>query len=250
MRKIQAGAAVSELSGIGRLADGERQRRPGRAPDLALRIEVEIPDRKMSVSLLLRRNMDASFPASHTLEIQFNSPAIRSADFQRARNAGEERRGRERIGADPERAGEIKEGDILFALPDTQLEQNIQLLRERPWFDIAFFYNNGRRGVLAFEKGTPGERAINDALAAWGRAAEGRCYPFGWSPNLSENRPLFDHAHFKVGMIFSENRFHFSGSCPLVRRQSRRCLDLVHAAHYRFLYFLEGAHFDLTHALA
>jgi len=143
---------------------------PGRAPDLALRIEVEIPDRKMSVSLLLRRNMDASFPASHTLEIQFNSPGdpfggISNVRGMRAKNA-EAANGSVLILSEPEK---IKEGDILFALPDTQLEQNIQLLRERPWFDIAFFYNNGRRGVLAFEKGTPGERAINDALAAWGQ---------------------------------------------------------------------------------
>ena len=50
---------------------------------------------------------------------------------------------------------------------DSDREQNIQFLRERSWFDIPFVYNNGRRAVLAFEKGTPGERAINEALAAW-----------------------------------------------------------------------------------
>jgi hypothetical protein len=50
---------------------------------------------------------------------------------------------------------------------ETDREQNIQLLRERSWFDIPFVYNNGRRAVLAFEKGTPGERAVNEALAAW-----------------------------------------------------------------------------------
>jgi hypothetical protein len=143
---------------------------PGRAPDLALRIEIEIPDRKMNISLLLRRNMDASFPASHTLEIQFNTPGdpfggISNVRGMRAKNA-EAANGSVLVMSDPEK---IKDGDVLFALPDTQLEQNIGLLRERPWFDIAFFYNNGRRGVLAFEKGTPGERAINDALTAWGQ---------------------------------------------------------------------------------
>jgi hypothetical protein len=143
---------------------------PGRAPDLALRVEIEIPDRKMNVSVLLRRNMDASFPASHTLEIQFSSPGdpfggISNVRGVRAKNA-EAANGSVLIMSEPEK---IKDGDILFALPDTQLEQNVQLLRERPWFDIAFFYNNGRRGVLAFEKGTPGERAISDVLTAWGQ---------------------------------------------------------------------------------
>jgi len=51
----------------------------------------------------------------------------------------------------------IKDGDILFALPDTQLEQNIGLLRERPWFDIAFFYNNGRRACLPSRRARRGE---------------------------------------------------------------------------------------------
>jgi hypothetical protein len=143
---------------------------PGRAPDLALRIDIEIPDRKMNVNVLLRRNMDASFPASHTLEIQFSSPGdpfggISNVRGMRAKNA-EAANGSVLIMSEPEK---IKDGDVLFALPDTQLEQNIVLLRDRPWFDIAFFYNNGRRGVLAFEKGTPGERAINDALTAWGQ---------------------------------------------------------------------------------
>jgi hypothetical protein len=143
---------------------------PGRAPDTALRIEVEIPDRKMSVSILLRRNMDTSFPASHTLEIQFNTPGdpfggIASVRGMRAKNA-EAANGSVLVMSEPEK---IKDGDILFALPDTQVEQNIVLLRDRPWFDIAFFYSNGRRGVLAFEKGTPGENAIKEALTAWGQ---------------------------------------------------------------------------------
>jgi hypothetical protein len=143
---------------------------PGRAPDTALRVDIEIPDRKMNVSLLLRRNMDASFPASHTLEIQFSIPGdpfggVASVRGVRAKNA-EAANGSVFVLSEPEK---IKDGDILFALPDTQAEQNIQLLRERPWFDIAFFYNNGRRGVLAFEKGTPGENAVNDALTAWGQ---------------------------------------------------------------------------------
>jgi len=143
---------------------------PGRAPDLALRVVIEIPDRKMNVSVLLRRNMDASFPASHTLEIQFSTPGdpfggIASVRGMRAKNA-EAANGSVLVLSEPEK---IKEGDVLFALPDTQLEQNVLLLRERPWFDIAFFYSNGRRGVLAFEKGTPGERAISDALTAWGQ---------------------------------------------------------------------------------
>ena len=30
-------------------------------------------------------------------------------------------------------------------------------------------YTNGRRAILAMEKGTPGERVFNEAFAAWGK---------------------------------------------------------------------------------
>jgi hypothetical protein len=30
-------------------------------------------------------------------------------------------------------------------------------------------YNNGRRAILAVEKGNPGERAFKDAFVAWGQ---------------------------------------------------------------------------------
>ena len=46
-------------------------------------------------------------------------------------------------------------------------ERNLQLLKERGWFDIPVAYNNNRRAILAMEKGTPGERAFADAFTAW-----------------------------------------------------------------------------------
>ena len=50
---------------------------------------------------------------------------------------------------------------------ETDMQRNIQLLKERAWFDIPLVYANNRRAILAMEKGTPGERAFNDAFAAW-----------------------------------------------------------------------------------
>ena len=49
------------------------------------------------------------------------------------------------------------------------LQRNIALLKERGWFDIPIVYNNNRRAILAVEKGTPGERAFNEAFKAWGQ---------------------------------------------------------------------------------
>jgi hypothetical protein len=49
------------------------------------------------------------------------------------------------------------------------MQRNLQLLKERAWFDIPIVYNNGRRAILALEKGTPGERAFDEAFKAWGQ---------------------------------------------------------------------------------
>ena len=34
------------------------------------------------------------------------------------------------------------------------MQRNIQLLKERGWFDIPIVYNNGRRAILSIEKGS------------------------------------------------------------------------------------------------
>jgi hypothetical protein len=44
----------------------------------------------------------------------------------------------------------------------------MELLKERAWFDIPIVYSNGRRAVLAVQKGEPGERAFKEAFADWG----------------------------------------------------------------------------------
>jgi hypothetical protein len=51
---------------------------------------------------------------------------------------------------------------------DADREHNVQLLlKERAWLDIPITYSDGHRALLSIEKGTPGERAIADAFAAW-----------------------------------------------------------------------------------
>ena len=52
---------------------------------------------------------------------------------------------------------------------DIDVQRNIQLLKERDWFDIPIVYTNGKRAILAMEKGTPGNRAFEEAFRAWGQ---------------------------------------------------------------------------------
>jgi hypothetical protein len=52
--------------------------------------------------------------------------------------------------------------------------RNIQLLKERAWFDIPLVYDDGLRAIMAIEKGISGERAFADAFAAWDDSKVGK----------------------------------------------------------------------------
>ncbi len=142
---------------------------PGRPPEIGIRADIDIPDRRLSAVMTIRRNPDPNLPASHTIEIQFNTP---NDPFGGVANMpGVRLKTSETAQGAPLAALVVRvtPGFFLVGLSavEADREQNIQFLRERTWFDVPFVYNNGRRAVLAFEKGTPGERAINEALASW-----------------------------------------------------------------------------------
>ena len=50
---------------------------------------------------------------------------------------------------------------------DTDVQRNVQLLKEGQWFDIPIVYVSGTRAIMAIEKGSPGDRAFAEAFAAW-----------------------------------------------------------------------------------
>jgi hypothetical protein len=145
---------------------------PGLAAALAVRADVTIPERKMTVNWTLRRNTDKALPASHTIEIMFNLPA----DFPGGGVANvpgvlmkdsEEARGVPLAGL----AVKVTNNFFLVGLSeqDADMKQNMATLKNRLWFDIPIVYNNGGRAILAMEKGPPGARAFADAFAAWSK---------------------------------------------------------------------------------
>jgi hypothetical protein len=143
---------------------------PNQPPELAIRADVEIPDRKIAMTWSLRRNTDANLPASHTIEIMFKLPtdfaggSISNVPGILMKQA-EQTRGVPLAGL----AVKVTNGFFLIGLSavEADRERNIQLLKERSWFDIPVVYANNRRAILALEKGTPGERVFADAFAAW-----------------------------------------------------------------------------------
>jgi len=143
---------------------------PGQPAELAVRADVEIPERGIAMTWSLRRNSDPNLPASHTVEIMFRLPQ----DFSSGgvlnvpgilMKQAEQSRGTPLQGL----AVKVTTGFFLIGLSatDADRERNVQLLKDRAWFDIPVVYNNNRRAILALEKGTPGERAFTDAFQAW-----------------------------------------------------------------------------------
>jgi hypothetical protein len=144
----------------------------GQPSDIAIRADIDIPDRKFKMTFLIRRNSDSSLPASHTAELTFILPP----DFAGGAidnvpgilmKSNEQARGTPLAGL----AVKVTDGFFLVGLSnvDADRSRNIQLLKERSWFDIPLVYTNKRRAIIAMEKGAPGERAFNDAFAAWGQ---------------------------------------------------------------------------------
>ncbi|WP_137045876.1 hypothetical protein [Pseudolabrys sp. FHR47] len=143
----------------------------GLAPELAIRADVEIPERRMRMTWSLRRNTDKALPASHTIEVMFTLPA----DFSEGgignvpgllMKQNEQARGVPLAGL----SVKVTNNYFLIGLSSIPVdrERNVQLLKERDWFDIPIVYTSGKRAILAIEKGVPGTRAFEESFRAWG----------------------------------------------------------------------------------
>jgi len=52
----------------------------GQAPEVAVRADVDIPDRGLRSTMLMRRNADKAVPASHVIDLKFDLPSGTPAD--------------------------------------------------------------------------------------------------------------------------------------------------------------------------
>jgi hypothetical protein len=159
---------------------------------IAVRADIDIPDRKFKMTMSFRRNTDSSLPASHTAELTFilppdfpgggvaNVPGILMKSNELARGT-----------ALSALAIKVTDGFFLVGLSnvDADRARNVQLLKERSWFDVPLVYTNKRRAIMAIEKGEPGERAFKGAFTAWGEdypTASTASQPVGQPPAQSD----------------------------------------------------------------
>ncbi|HLH90857.1 MAG TPA: hypothetical protein VKX28_20575 [Xanthobacteraceae bacterium] len=157
-----AGSAVWHLDNV---SPGANQ-----PPEPVVRADIEIPERKMTVKWVLKRNTDKTLPASHTIEITVSLPP----DFPHGgikTIAGQYMKDTEDQLGVPLAGYAVKVTDTYFLIGlsavDSEQQHNIELLKKRPWFDMPIVFNDGRRAILAVEKGVPGDRILTAAFAGW-----------------------------------------------------------------------------------
>ncbi len=135
----------------------------------AVHADIDIPGDKLKVALTLQKNTDPSLPVSHTMTIIFTV------------QPGSATGGIKQISVPQLRQDDVPTGEALIGVPVPIMENsfliglsrgaaeatNLDLMKQRAWFDVPFLLGSGRIAKLTFEKGTAGTRAIDDAIAAW-----------------------------------------------------------------------------------
>jgi hypothetical protein len=134
--------------------------------DIALRADIDIPERRFKMSMSFRRNTDSSLSASHTAELIFIQPQDFSSGLDKAPFILTESNEHGR-GVLSSHMVKVADGFFLVGSSNDRA-RNSQLLKESLWFNVPLVYGNKAGAKIAIEKGPSGERAFKDAFAAWG----------------------------------------------------------------------------------
>ena len=159
--KTYIGSVVWRLENVSREA--------GQPLSTAVRADVDIPDAKLKMSLTFQKNLDPALPASHTISIRFTPLAGSPLGDVQQIDSPQMRRD-EAPSGDPLSAVPvpIMDNNFLVGLARGDFEsRNLDLMKTRAWIDIPMLLKNKHVAKLTLEKGVTGDRAINDAIAAW-----------------------------------------------------------------------------------
>jgi hypothetical protein len=131
---------------------------------------IEVPDRNMSILFSIQENHNAAFAFSHeidflvTIDPNYTHPAGGVESIATlAVKSEEDAIGEPIVG----RSQSLPPDFFWIELDPAAVNQNINRLRSRDWFDLGIVYANGQRAILTFEKGLDGQQVFQEALAAW-----------------------------------------------------------------------------------
>lgn len=135
-----------------------------------LRATIEYPEAGLTLAMTIRRNRDATLPASHTIELAFTNYG--SGAKRAVQNVGLIQPKEEEVSRGSPVSGlpvRVRENLFLIGLSSlkSDVDRNTDLLLHRNWFDLPISYASGTRAILTFEKGNAGTRAMQAAFEAW-----------------------------------------------------------------------------------
>ncbi|WP_156342841.1 hypothetical protein [Devosia sp. A16] len=132
--------------------------------------KANIPARNLAVDVLIRKNSDASLPASHLMEVNFRvtdsfiGGSIAGLPGVLLKNE-ELVQGTPLVGASARVVG----NSFLFALSASpaDITANSSLLISRKWIDLALIYATGKRAIITLEKDAEAEKMFTEVVGEW-----------------------------------------------------------------------------------
>lgn len=142
----------------------------GQPLEAAVKADIDIPDAKLKVTMLLQKNPEPQLPASHTIEFHFLPQPGNTLGNVKQINVPEMRKD------DDAQTGDsltgvpvaITENYFLVGLSRGAAEsQNLRMITERNWFDLSILFSPNKLGKITFEKGASGQHVLEDATKSW-----------------------------------------------------------------------------------
>ena len=142
----------------------------GQSSTPAVRVEIDVPDQKMHATITIRKNSDASLPATHTIDLR--TTFADGAEIKGIKDMGlPQLRKDEAPTGDSISGVRVKINDTYYLVgltrSDTDAAHNLDLLATHNWFDFPLLLNDDRIAKLTFEKGAAGDQVMAQALNAW-----------------------------------------------------------------------------------
>lgn len=145
---------------------------PGQGQPLAMAVsaDIDIPDAKLKVTMLLQKNPEPQLPASHTVEFHFLPQPGGALGNVKQINVPEMRKDDDALTGDPLSGVPVAITDNYFLVGLSRggaENQNLRLIAERNWFDVSILFVSNKLAKLTFEKGAGGQRVLEDAMKSW-----------------------------------------------------------------------------------
>lgn len=136
-----------------------------------IRGDVSVPERDLKVTVTVRRNKDQALPASHLIELVFQTgPGFTHEGIASIpgliMKATPRSTGQPLVGA----VVPVMDNYFLIGLSQTEIDQerNVQEITSRDFIDIPVSYKDGGRAVLSLAKGESGKAIFEEAFSTWG----------------------------------------------------------------------------------